>query len=205
MAAELVLDAAGAVMVGLAVLDALTTTLVVSSAAGPLTSRIGRSWWRLVHRLARRPDPRWLTSAGPIIAVLTLSGWLLLLWGGWTLVFSAAPDAVLDDSAGVAADGWARAYFAGFSVFTLGVGDHVPNGAVWQLLTVVAVISGLALTTMSITYLVPVVTASRNAASRPAPSPGWGPARTTWCSTAGMSDGGAISNSGRPSSPMRSP
>jgi hypothetical protein len=44
MAAELVLDAAGAVMVGLAVLDALTTTLVVSSAAGPLTSRIGRSW-----------------------------------------------------------------------------------------------------------------------------------------------------------------
>jgi hypothetical protein len=159
MAAELALGAVGALMVGLAVFDALSTTLVVSSAAGPLTSRIGRLWWRLVHRLARRPDSRWLTSAGPVIAVLTLASWLLLLWGGWTLVFSAASDAVLDDTVGVAADGWARAYFAGFSVFTLGVGDYVPNGAVWQLLTVVAVISGLALTTMSITYLVPVVTA----------------------------------------------
>jgi hypothetical protein len=100
---------------------------------------------------------------------------------------------VLDDSAGVAADGWARAYFAGFSAFTLGVGDDVPNGAVWQLLTVVAVISGLALTTMSITSLVPVVTAVTNAASRPARSPGGEPARTIWCSTAGSGAAGATS------------
>lgn len=92
--------------------------------------------------------------------MLTLGTWLLLLWAGWTLVFSASPEAVLQDPEGVPADGWARAYFAGFSVFTLGVGDYVPNGPVWQLLTVVAVVSGLALTTMAITYLVSCTTST---------------------------------------------
>jgi hypothetical protein len=154
---SVLIAAAGAILIGLAALDAITTTLAASTAAGPLTSRLGRWWWRAAHRLARRPDSRWLTSAGPAVAVLTLGTWLL--WAGWTLVFSASPEAVLQDPEGVPADGWARAYFAGFSVFTLGVGDYVPNGPVWQLLTVVAVVSGLALTTMAITYLVPVVSA----------------------------------------------
>lgn len=52
-----------------------------------------------------------------------------------------------------------RAYFVGFTSFTLGIGDYVPAAGPWQLATVCATISGLALTTAAITYLIPVVSA----------------------------------------------
>jgi len=48
-------------------------------------------------------------------------------------------------------------YFAGLTIFTLGMGDYVPNGQPWEVLTAVAASSGLGLTTLAITYLVPVV------------------------------------------------
>ena len=48
---------------------------------------------------------------------------------------------------------------AGFTAFTLGVGDYIPNGQPWEVLTAIAVVSGLGLTTLAIIYLVPVVSA----------------------------------------------
>lgn len=150
----------GAALIGLAAFDAAVTTLSTSSAGGPITSRLARSWWSAAHRLARRPTSMLLTSSGPAILVATVTVWLVLLWSGWTLVFAAEPSAVVSSSSRVPTDLWGRAYFAGFTIFTLGIGDQVPVGAVWQLLTVVSTVSGLALTTTAITYLVPVVTAA---------------------------------------------
>lgn len=148
----------GAALLGTVAYDALSTTLVTTSAAGPLTSRVARWAWALAGRTAR-PGSALMRMTGPLVLVLTVCVWLLLLWGGWTLIFSASPQAVLSSPGGEVADGWSRVYFTGFTVFTLGVGDFAPNGATWQVLTSVAVVSGLALTTLAITYLVPVVTA----------------------------------------------
>lgn len=139
--------------------DVLSTTLVTTSAAGPLTGGIGHGVWAMSRRVARRPGSVIMQMTGPIVLVLTIVVWLTLLWGGWTLIFSAAPDAVISSADRQPADGWERLYFAGFTTFTLGVGDYIPNGPVWQVLTSVGVVSGLALTTMAITYLLPVVTA----------------------------------------------
>lgn len=150
--------AGGALLVA-AFYDALSTTLVTTTAAGPLTARIAAVLWSLARRLARGPRSALMGLTGPVILMMTIGVWLLMLWGGWTLIFAAGPDAVVSASTGEAADWWARVYFAAFTTFTLGVGDYIPNGAPWQLLTSLAVISGLVLTTMAITYLVPVVTA----------------------------------------------
>ena len=150
---------AGFVLLATVAYDAISTTLSVGAAAGPLTSRLARGWWGFARRLATRPDSRVIVSAGPVVMLLTIGLWLGLLWAGWTLVFTADPDAIISAATRAPAAGWSRLYFAGFTAFTLGLGDYIPNGQPWEILTAIAVISGLGLTTLAITYLMPVVTA----------------------------------------------
>jgi hypothetical protein len=150
---------AGVALLAMVAYDAISTTLSVGAAAGPLTSRLVGGWWRVARRLARRPDSLIIVSSGPVVVLLTIGVWLGMLWVGWTLVFAADPDAVISSVTREAASGWSRVYFAGFTAFTLGVGDYVPNGQPWEVLTALATVSGLGLTTLAITYLVPVVSA----------------------------------------------
>ncbi|MEX0650456.1 MAG: ion channel [Actinomycetota bacterium] len=145
----------GAVLLLVVAYDALSTTLSFGAAAGPLTSRLAAGWWHLARRIADRADSPVIVSAGPVVVLLTIGLWLALLWGGWTLVFAADPDAIISSTTRQPAGGWSRVYFAGFTVFTLGVGDYIPNGQPWEVLTSLAVVSGLGLTTLAITYLVP--------------------------------------------------
>ena len=147
----------GAALVATVAYDAISTTLSIGAAAGPLTSRLGAGWWSVARRLARRPDSPSIASAGPVVVLLTIGLWLGLLWAGWTLVFAADPDAVVSAASGAPASFWSRVYFTGFTVFTLGIGDYIANGQPWEVLTSIAVLSGLGLTTLAITYLVPVV------------------------------------------------
>lgn len=149
----------GGVMLAVVFYDVLSTTLVTTTAAGPVTARVAMGLWRLARRAARGPRSALMGLTGPMILLATVGLWLMLLWGGWTLIFAAGSEAVVSSTSGQAAGGWARIYFAAFTTFSLGIGDYVPNGAPWQILTSIAVISGLGLTTMAITYLVPVVTA----------------------------------------------
>lgn len=156
---SIVLVVLGAIVLAVVAHDVLSTTLAMETAAGPVTRRVARSWWRLSHRLAGGPRSPWMVVSGPAVIVLTVGTWLLLLWAGWALVFSADPDAVVSSTTREPAGGWARIYYAAFSAFTLGMGDYVASTAPWQVATSLAVISGLVLTTMAITYLVPVVNA----------------------------------------------
>ncbi|MCX2970137.1 MULTISPECIES: potassium channel family protein [Streptomyces] len=57
------------------------------------------------------------------------------------------------------ADGWARVYFTGYTLFTLGTGDYVPGTAWTQVATTLAALTGLFVVTLSITYFVQVVQA----------------------------------------------
>lgn len=150
----------GVVVLTTVVYDVTVTTISTTSAGGPVTSRIGRLYWRTAHRVARHATSPILSSAGPMILAITITVWLVLLWAGWTLVFAASPTAVVSVETGDLAGWWERAYFAGFTVFTLGIGDYVPAAPTWRVLTVVANASGLVLATAAITYLIPVVTAA---------------------------------------------
>jgi hypothetical protein len=160
--------------VGFAAWDAVATTLSNTTAGGPLTSRLTRSGWRVAHRLARRPTSPLLAAVGPLLLIVTVGTWLFLVWAGWTLIFSADATAVVSSITREPADWSQRAYFAGFTMFTLGIGDYVPASAPWQLATVFATISGLALTTAAITYLIPVVAAATDRSTQAASIAGLG-------------------------------
>lgn len=155
-----VLAGLGALMVVVTFLDAIWTTLGSSSGGGPLTRRVSSGLWRMLVRL--RPDggSRLLEVGGPAVLLSTVLVWVVLLWTGWTLVFSSTEGAVRASTTADPVDLPGRVYFAGFVIFTLGVGDLVPGRGLWQVVTAVATFLGLFLVTLSITYLVSVVSAS---------------------------------------------
>ena len=147
----------GLVLVALAMLDALQTTLAVGSVAGPVTGRINHRLWRLVLRTGNR---RLLRLAGVPLTLNALGLWLFMLWLGWTFVFSADPTSVMNVQGRPVTSFGEHAYFAGNTLFSLGSGELHPNGTPWRLLSVVALINGLFLVTLGITYVIPVATAA---------------------------------------------
>lgn len=98
-----------------------------------------------------------LVTAGPVAIVAVGSVWVLCLWSGWLLIFSAFPSGVIEAQSGQPAGLAERAYFVGFTLSTLGVGDFKPGGDVSRLLTALAAFNGLVLVTLIITYAVPLV------------------------------------------------
>ena len=159
MTLNYLLFAAGLVVVSVTMLDALRTT--VASGGGPLTSLVSRLLWQAFAAAHRRgAGRRLLTVAGPLILLTAVALWIVSLWAGYVLLFSADASAVVTSQTGAPANVWGRVYFAGYTLFTLGIGNYVPQGSFWEVLTALASINGLFLVTLSITYLIPVLSAA---------------------------------------------
>lgn len=164
-----VLLIAGLLVLLLTHIDLIWTTLTLRG-GGPITRQLGTGMWYgclKLHRHYGGLHPL-LSQCGWITLSVTLVGWVAMTWLGWTLIFAADPQAVFNEKTGEAADWAALIYFAGFAVYTLGVGDYVPNGTLWQILTPVAALNGFILITLSVSYLLQVLTAAvsdRKAAS----------------------------------------
>ncbi|MCZ2860441.1 potassium channel family protein [Blastococcus sp. VKM Ac-2987] len=157
---DVLLVVGGALAVVLVVWDVTATTLTLGEGAGPLTRRLLAAAWRLLLRVHRRRGgrPRLLSSAGPLLMGVTVFLWVALFWAGWSLVFlgSGSVAEARTGRPGSVAD---VVYFAGYAVSTLGVGDFVATEPAWRVMTSLASFSGLALVTLSITYLFSVMSA----------------------------------------------
>lgn len=149
----------GVVLILVAVYDITRTTLSASD-SGPLTNRlIAMLWALLLHAHRQRRSHRLLAAAGPWSALLLVLVWFLLTWAGWFLLFCSASQAVVSSSTSASANLMERAYFTGYTLTTLGYGDFVPGSAVWRLPPVLAAANGFFLFTLSITYIVNVLSA----------------------------------------------
>ena len=144
----------GLLIVGAALADAFWTTLTVSGAgwlSAAVAGRAGRGAMR---------GPAWMAeNASVVAACASFALWAALLWVGWTLVFCGSSEATLDAKTMQPASLVGRAYFAGFTLTTLGIGDIVPGQGVWQLATTMAAASGLLMATLCVTYAFSVITA----------------------------------------------
>jgi hypothetical protein len=156
-----VLLIAGLLVLLLTHIDLVWTTLTLRG-GGPITRRLGTGMWYGCLKLHRQYGGLHflLSHCGWITLSLTVLAWLAMAWLGWTLIFAAGPQAVINEKTGEAANWAALIYFTGFALYTLGIGDYVPNGALWQILTPVAALNGFILITLSVTYLLQVLTAA---------------------------------------------
>lgn len=156
---DTVLVLGGSVVVAAVFVDAFMTTLAVAAGAGPLTSRVLGLCWRVLLRLHRQDkESSFLTAAGTLLLSVTVLTWVAALWAGWSLVF-AGSDAIIGSTSRRPADMGDVVYYAGFTVFTLGTGDFVASTTEWRIVTAFASFCGLFLVTLSITYLISVVSA----------------------------------------------
>lgn len=150
----------GVIVVGAAMLDVVWSTLSTSG-GGFLTRKMSHWLWQLALVVHRRVNSqRLLEASAPAIVLAVVGIWILLLWCGWTLIFSASPEAVIDATHRLPATLSDRIYFVGSTLFTLGIGDFVPGMPRWRVLTALASINGLFTVTLAITYVIPVVSAA---------------------------------------------
>jgi hypothetical protein len=156
---DVLLFALGSVLLLLALIDALWTTLALEQ-AGPIAGRFAGAHWNGYIWLRRRLDShRVLAVAAPVILVGVVLMWAAMLWLGWVLIFSADPDSIIHGSTNEPANLLNRAYFVGYTLVTLGIGDYVPQGN-WQLATVFCSLHGLFELTIGLSYLLPVLGAA---------------------------------------------
>ncbi len=157
---QILLGILGIVIVLVTLLDVIQNTLLPRG-GGIFSGRISSFVWRGALQLHRYTKSHQVLSRMSVVVLLSVVvSWGVLLLIGWTLIFSASLPAVVESPVGTPADPWARLYFTGYTLITLGLGDYKPQGALWQVLTVVASSTGFFLATLAITYLLSVISAA---------------------------------------------
>jgi hypothetical protein len=140
--------------------DVLWSTITLRG-EGPILAFVSNTlWWVLLWIHRRKANHVLLSLAGIGTVTLVFSLWVLLFWMGWTLIFLADPGSVVDSLDGTPADLASTIYYTGYTLFTLGVGDFRPQGAVWQIVTPLATLTGFFLITLTIAYLIPLVSSA---------------------------------------------
>ena len=149
----------GLALLATVIVDTLWTILWTDGKAGPLNKRLTALIWWFFRVLVPSGRHRLLSLNGPTVIIVSLLSWAALLWFGWTFVFASSPDALLSTLTKTYPDFWARFYFVGYTIFTLGNGDFSPQGHGWQIATALATASGMMLVTLALSYLTSVISA----------------------------------------------
>ena len=159
---DVVLCVLGWIVVGVTLADVFRTVLWSDKGAGPVTAAITSMVRRMSARSRRSAV---VSAAGPVALLLIISAWAVLLLVGFTLVLEWDPDAIRTAVTERPSDAFGRAYYVGFTLFTLGMGDLVPTTDWARAVTVLMNAVGMFLVTLSVTYLLPVISASVKARS----------------------------------------
>ena len=159
MAIDILISTFGLLVVLAVTRDFIRTTIRLEG-SGRFSGLLMSALWGAALRLHSRQGKRtFLSTAGVAILLISLFTWALLVWVGWLLFFLPHLGSIVASDTSAPADFWSNVYFVGYSLITLGVGDYVPASPVFQVATVVAAMNGFFLFTLSVTYLVPVVSA----------------------------------------------
>lgn len=156
------LCASGVFLLLLALVDFIWTVLTIDG-GGPLTRTVAR-WvaaatsYVATWRGGRNVRPK----LGAVVLLGSFASWVGLTWIGWLAVFSSDPRAIIDSQTLTPADLTGRIYYVGYTLSTLGMGDYEPGADVWRVLTAIASAHGFFLFTLSVAYLLPVVSAVVN-------------------------------------------
>ena len=148
----------GLAILALVLYDVVSTSIAIGSHGGPLTRRLSKMVWSMSQGAVHRKEGHG-TAVGTRVLLSVVLTWMLLSWLAWFLVFLGWTPSVVSSITGEPADVYARLYYAGFTIFTLGLGDYEPRGALWQFATALAAGQGFFVLTLSVTYVLPVVSA----------------------------------------------
>lgn len=147
----------GVVLLVATLVDVLWTALWPDGAAGPLSRVFTTVIWRLARWVGKFWD-RATSLAGPAVLAGTLVMWITLLWAGWVFLFASEHGSLIPLS-GTEVTWTGRIYFVAYSMFTMGNGDFSPAEGWWQIATSLTTATGMVIVTLSVTYVLSVVSA----------------------------------------------
>lgn len=128
---------------------------------GPFTNFWMKGTWKLflkVHKKRRIHNV--LQMVGPVYLALIVMIWYLWMNIGWFLIFLSGKKTIINSSLGSASEPLERLYYIGSTLSTLGLGDHVPEGFPWTILSNSASFGATFLITISLSYVLPVISAA---------------------------------------------
>jgi hypothetical protein len=146
----------GLLIVLVTIIDIVWTTLWVDGGAGVITNKTCTLLWILMVKMNRGNDGI-LKFSGPIILIAILVNWIILLWIGWTLIFSGSFESITNTVNNNPIEWKNFIYYSGYSIFTLGSGDYAPTSPLWQILTTIASGTGTLFFTLGASYIISIV------------------------------------------------
>ena len=157
MITSILLVAVGICLV-LFILYDFAVTAYIPSGEGPLSEKVNNSVFQLFFFLSGRNGRNSLLNYVGMAIIFALSfTWITFLWTGFVCIFAAFPESILNGQTKAPADLFQKIYHIGYTLSTLGIGDYVPGNDFWRVITALVSFIGLVTITMSITYLVPVI------------------------------------------------
>jgi hypothetical protein len=157
---------AGAIVLVVTLLDVFLTVLYARAGTGLLAPRLARGVWGVFRALSGRRHAGMLTYCGPVQLVALVLMWGVLLALGAGLVIHPALGTGVKASSGPTDTDFVTALFVGGSSMSIvGASDYGPTSAAYKLLFLFNSLVGMAVTSLTITYLMQVYSAlrSRNA------------------------------------------
>lgn len=128
---------------------------------GPLTNFWMKGLWKIfLNAHKKRPIHRTLQMLGPIYLALIVVIWYFWMNVGWFLIFASAKAPIINSSLGSAPGTLERLYYTGSTLSTLGLGDYIPQGFPWTLMSNMASFGATFLITISLSYVLPVISAA---------------------------------------------
>lgn len=139
---EALVEIVGAIIVIVTLGDVIATTTTVADGGGWISRRTTAGAWALWRHIAIRKQ--WLSHGGAMCLMVVFAQWTLLLWGGWILISKGA--------------GWDWGGEA-WHVLGLLIGRGSGPGDLPNPVRLAAGVSGVLLVSLSISYIVAVVSA----------------------------------------------
>ncbi len=134
--------------------DFLYTTLSFNG-AGFMSRMLASAVSTVFLFFCKRSDSReFLKFSGLIHVLCSVTLWISLLWAGLYLIMLSSNLSIVNTASYIPADPLNKFYFSGYILSTLGLGEYIPNGHFWQIVTVLFSFSGLIFITTAITYLI---------------------------------------------------
>ena len=153
---------AGLVLLFWGLLEGLWTTIWVDGNSAPLTSRLTTGIWKFFRLVVPKGNHRILSLAGPTILAMTVVSWVVFIWMGWTIIFYSDPSSILVKATNSSPDFSDCWWYVAYTMFTVGNGDFTPQGDWWQIASSLVAFTGMSMVTLSITYLLQVISAVAN-------------------------------------------